>query len=47
MRRLSLAGCDRISRTRAEECKAVAQEFRRETLDPNHPAFRGALPGAK
>jgi hypothetical protein len=30
----------------AEERKAVAQEFR-ESLDPNHPAFRGTLPVAK
>lgn len=46
MRRLSPIGCDRMPKKMSEESKAAAQEFR-ESLDPNHPAFRGALPVAK
>lgn len=46
LRRLSLIGCDRLPRKTAEERQAMAEEFR-ESLDPNHPAFRGRLPEAK
>jgi hypothetical protein len=43
LRRLALAGCEKVGRQTVDEAAAQGKKFR-EALDPAHPEFRGVLP---